>query len=191
MLEQNNNRGSSASHVPCSPPSAPNAQQLFRIGMQCFEQVVTLGVGDQGVRLHYEKKSLEYLRKAYELESKLPICERMTFKCDWRTLVMHLGMLLCSMGELDEATDVLSHACDEDMAFPGHRYSLACVHGVAGRFQEALCELETAYRLQLIIPEKSQVLLSNPLNEWCFKELKDHPGMERIAHLYLGKTLSC
>ncbi len=190
-LEQQDNIGSSTYHEQCLVPSVPSALQLFRIGMQCFERVVAVGAGDQEVRLHFEQESLEYLRKAYELESGLPMCERMVFMSDWRALIMHLGILLCSMGQLDEATDILSHACEEDAAFPGHRYSLACVHGVAGRPQEALCELEAAYRLQLLLPEKSQVLLGNPLNEWCFKGLKDHPGMDRIAQLYLVKTLSC
>ncbi len=190
MLEQHNN-GSSASHVPYSVPSVPSALQLFQMGMQYFERVVSLGAGDQEIRLRHKLKSLEFLRKAYELESKLPMCKRMVFMSDWRTLIMHLGILLCSMGELDEATDVLSRASEEDVAFPGHRYNLACVHAVAGRSEEALRELEAAYRLQLLIPEKSQVLLGNPFNEWCFKGLQGHPGMERIAHLYLGKTLSC
>ncbi len=191
MLEQQHNIGSSTYHEPCLVPSVPSALQLFRKGMQYFEQVVAVGEGDQELRRHLERESLEYLRKAYELESRLPMCERMVFMTDWRALINHLGILLCSMGELDEATDVLSHACAEDVAFPGHRYSLACVHGVAGRPQEALRELEAAFRLQLLIPEKSQVLLGNPLNEWCFKGLKDHPGMERIAQIYLGKMLSC
>jgi tetratricopeptide (TPR) repeat protein len=159
-----------------------SAKEHLELGKHFFTRLLDRA---EGVRellmsaLHHFQSAYS----AYETQATSSGTPALTID-EWRCVVNHLGILLSSLGNPEEALAILSNASEEDPS-PSVFYSLACVRAELGHREDALRALQSAARMQLVLPNDLQVLLQDPSKDLAFKALWPDVDFQRIASLFV------